>query len=195
MLRGEQPYRPRLACSALAFAAALLIASMAHATEWIVDAAASRAEFNVRFIGVVRISGRFEKFRGTIEPEGEMLRIRAVIEAASLTMSTSAQERWARSEEFFDSARYPQIEYLSEPFSAERLQQGGAVGGELTLRGTTRATPIKIQPLACELEAAKPCVVKAGASVARSAFGMKTRRGMISDRVNLSFHIVARPAG
>ena len=162
---------------------------------WAVDPLASRAEFNVRFLGLVRINGRFARFTASIDPAvGDMLRVEARFETASLDMSTDQQERWARSDEFFDSARYPTIEFRSEPFARALLASGGEVKGALTLRGETHETALALRPVDCPLESRAPCVLDASASVARTAFGMKTRRGMISDRVGLSLHIVARPA-
>ena len=181
-----------LACALFAAANG---ASESAPQRWAVDPLASRAEFNVRFLGLVKINGRFARFTASIDPAGDdTLRVEARFETASLDMSTDQQERWARSDEFFDSEHYPSIEYRSEPFAREMLEHGGEVKGALTLRGETHDTALALHPVDCRIDAHAPCVLDAAASVARTAFGMKTRRGMISDRVGLALHIVARPA-
>ena len=65
--------------------ALLLVAPGASAAEsrWAVDPLASRAEFNVKFLGLVRINGRFSRFAATIEPaDGETMRVTARFEAS-----------------------------------------------------------------------------------------------------------------
>lgn len=179
---------------ALLLALAPIAARGAAPQRWEVDPAGSRAEFSVRFLGLVKINGRFARFVATIEPADEArVRVHARIETASLSMATEQQARWARSEEFFDSARYPTIEFASEPFARELLERGGAVVGQLRLRDTARETVLALRPVDCALASGGSCVLDATAAVPRSAFGMRTRRAMISDRVALALHIVARP--
>lgn len=176
------------------------LAAPARAAEpapaWTLDPAASRAEFSVDFLGVVRVKGRFLRFSGAIEPlPDDTVRVRARFETASLSMNTQAQERWARSDEFFDSARFPIIEYVSAAFPRARLAKGGTVAGELELRGVKQATMLRLRAADCAFDRARDCVVDATAAAQRGDFGMKSRRGMISDRVALAVHIVARPPG
>jgi polyisoprenoid-binding protein YceI len=111
------------------------------------------------------------------------------IDVDAITMRTHSYEDWVKSDEFFDVANYPQIHFLSDPVARDHLRYGGEITGTLTLRGIARHVTFTLAPSACPQAMARSCPVDAGGSIRRSDFGMKSRRGTVSDRVDLTFSI------
>jgi polyisoprenoid-binding protein YceI len=163
----------------------------------IFDPAQSHAEFGVRVMWLIPVHGRFDAVHGTIRIDRfrSSARVEALIDAGDLHMRSHADETWAKSAEFFDAQHYPQIQFLSEPFSLERLKRGGEIAGDLTIRGITRRARFDIDASLCPDAVARDCAAEAAGTIRRSDFGMRSRRGAVSDKVDLSFSIhVLAPA-
>jgi len=79
--------------------------------------------------------------------------------------------------------------FESEPFPLATLEQGGDIVGNLTLRGLTRPTSLRLQPTECPDAVALSCAVVADGTVQRSDFGMRTRRATLADKVRLHFTV------
>ena len=159
------------------------------------DPAQSHAEFSVRVIWLIPVHGRFDSVHGTINIDRfrGTARVEALIDANELHMRSKGDENWAKSAEFFDSQHYPQIQFVSDAFSLERLKKGGDVAGVLTLRGITRPVHFEISASECPEAAARSCDAEAEGTIRRSEFGMRSRRGALSDKVDLSFSIRVQP--
>ena len=106
-------------------------------------------------------------------------------------MRRDSYEEWVKSAEFFDAARFPFVEFTSEPFPLATLDLGGDILGHLTLRGVTRPMTLRLKPSQCPGKAALDCPVVADGSLQRSEFGMRTRRATLADRVRLHFSVRA----
>ena len=157
-----------------------------------IDTANSFAGFSVRAAWVKRIDGRFAHIEGVVRPEADeagLLEVR--IASGSVLMGRESHEDWARSADFFDTARHPWIEFRAAGLSKSVLHAGGAIEGVLTLRGISRPVRFELLPAEC----ARPgidCPVQARGEVDRSRFGMTARRVFVSDKVKLSFDIRLR---
>jgi len=163
----------------------------------IFDPAQSHAEFGVRVMWLIPVHGRFDSVHGTIRIDRfrGSARVEALINTGDLHMRNHADEAWAKSAEFFDAQHYPQIQFLSDAFSLGRLKKGGEISGELTIRGITRPARFDIDASLCPDTFAVDCAAEAAGTIRRSEFGMRSRRGALSDKVDLSFSIhVLAPA-
>ena len=102
---------------------------------------------------------------------------------------------WAhvKSDEFFDVAHYPEIRFVSESFPLQRLRRGGQLSGTLTVRGVEQPETFKLEAADCE-HPAYDCPIIVSGSIRRSAFGMHSRRGALSDKVDLHFEVYAIPS-
>ena len=173
----------------------LLLTSLGHATDYRIDSSRSQAAFGVRLLWVHTINGRFEQVGGdvSVDPQG-ITRVDAHIAVDSLVMSSERVRRWVLAPEFFDGAQYPSIRFLSDavPFSA--LVRGGALDGELSLRGMTQPARFELEPTSCTVTIAQPCLIEAHGRLSRSAFGMDSHRATLSDQVQLDLRIVLAPA-
>lgn len=158
------------------------------------DASRSHAGFRVKLVWLLGVDGRFGTMDGTVavDPFRNQLRVDARIAVDSLRMARASQERWAKSAEFFDAERHPDIHFVSEPFPRARLAAGGELRGELTVRGVRQSVRFELQPSDC-VRPAFDCPIRVDGSIRRSRFGMDAHRGTLSDRVELDFTVYAHP--
>ena len=186
--------------TALLLAAAACAASFAHADEARsdrveLDSQRSHAEFGVKVMWLVTVHGRFGKVRGVVDVDRfrNQAVVDARIDANAVEMGTRAYEEWVKSDEFFDVAAYPDIHFVSESFPLQRLRRGGELSGTLTIRGVEQPETFKLEAADCE-HPAYDCPIIVSGSIRRSAFGMHSRRGALSDKVELHFEVYAIPA-
>lgn len=155
------------------------------------DAGRSRGDFEVKVLWLVGVHGRFGKVHGTVAIDrlhGTVI-ADARIDVDTLTMRNRSYEDWAKSDEFFDAKAHPQIRFISDPFPFDLLRSGGAISGRLTLRGVERPVTFALAPSDCPQAIAGDCPVQANGAIRRSDFGMQSRRGTLSDKVDLGFSI------
>jgi len=119
--------------------------------------------------------------------------VNARIDANAVEMNTKSYTEWVKSDEFFDVARYPEIRFTSESFPLQRLRHGGELSGTLTIRGTDQPATFNLDPAECD-HPAYDCPIVVTGSIRRSAFGMRSRRGALSDKVDLHFEVFAIPS-
>lgn len=163
------------------------------AARWTIDGARSQAQFRIRLLGVVPMSGEFQHLRGTIafDADGGDARVNARLSSADIRMVNPAHAAWARSAEFFDADRHPVIQFRSRPIPQRVLREGGAIDGALTLRGVTRDVRLKVERGGCDPAQARECEIAVYGQVRRTDFGMAARRATVGDWVSLRLRIVA----
>jgi len=162
------------------------------------DSTRSHADFEVKVLWLIGVHGRFGKVHGTVTLDRERGTIvaDARIEVAAISMRNHSYEEWVKSPEFFDVANHPQIRFLSDPFPSDRLREGGEIAGVLSLRGLERRLTLRVEPSECPDAIAGACPVEANGTIHRSEFGMKSRRGTLSDKVDLGLSVyLADPSG
>ncbi|HPW02896.1 MAG: YceI family protein [Dokdonella sp.] len=154
------------------------------------DSARSRASFSVRVLWMFPVEGQFSTLRGQvrIDPARQLATVEARIVADTVSMRREGTENWARSAEFFDVERFPEIEFRSVSFPIKRLREGGDLPGRLTMRGRSQPVLFSLQPASCAAPAVD-CAVNAQGEVRRSEFGMRSRRATLSDHVHLNLDI------
>ena len=166
----------------------------AAAESLLIDSVASRANFEVRVMLVKRIDGAFGRVEGVIERDRAAGRFNVDVRVAagSIAMDRRSHADWARSADFFDSARHPWIHFRADGLPEHLLQDGGEVDGQLTLRGITRRVRFRLVASECPRPGID-CPVRAEGSVLRGDFGMDARRLVLGDRVQLDFAIRVHP--
>jgi polyisoprenoid-binding protein YceI len=157
------------------------------------DALRSHVEFRVKVMWLVGVRGQFGAVHGVVDVD--RFRSQAVVDARidtdSVRMNVRGYEDWVKSPEFFDVAAHPQIRFVSEPFPLQRLHKGGDLPGTLTLRGVSQPIRLVLQAAACE-RPGYDCPIVATGAISRSPFGMRSRLGTLSDRVELRFDVFAK---
>lgn len=154
------------------------------------DQARAAAGFRVR-AGGLPLSGSFQRLRGSLRIADARACLRTELDATSVVMGTETFGAWARSAEFFDAARHPQLEFRSQPFDVGALLRGDDIDGTLTLRGTTRRQRLRAEPARCAAAPSAICKLRLRGAMSRGAFGMRARRPFVSDRVDLELRFEA----
>ena len=197
MARGTHPIRPLLASLALLAALAVHAAAASNSDReiLILDTAHSNAEFAVRVMWLIPVHGHFGTLHGTITVDRfrGTASVDAQIDADDVHMRSRGDEAWVKSAEFFDTAHYPQIGFVSDPFPLARLTMGGEIEGVLTIRGVARRERFEVSPSDCSDAIARDCPAEAEGTIRRSDFGMRSRRAALSDKVELTFSIRVVP--
>ncbi|HKE47375.1 MAG TPA: YceI family protein [Rhodanobacteraceae bacterium] len=159
------------------------------------DSARSQATFGVKVMWLVSVHGRFGKVHGVVDVDRfrNFAVVDARIDANAVEMGNKGYEDWVKSPEFFDVAEHPEIRFVSESFPLQRLRRGGKLTGTLTIRGTDQVVTFDLDPADCD-HPAYECPIMVSGSIRRSAFGMRSRRGALSDKVDLHFEVFAIPA-
>jgi len=184
-------------CFAASFA---VMAACVHADTRVqtlaLDNARSRVDFEVKVLWLVGVHGRFNRVHGTIAIDHfhNSAVVDARIDTGSVSMRNKSHEDWVKSAEFFDAQHYPTIEFVSEAIPLRRLQTGGEIECMLTLRGITQKVQFDLAAPSCPAASGDDCPVEAVGTIRRSDFGMRSRHGTLSDKVELGFAIYMHEA-
>ncbi len=160
-----------------------------------IDSSRSQAGFQVRLLWFRTISGRFTRIEGSIQRKASgMAIVDARIDSHSVVMDSPRYRKAVLGPKFFDIAKHPAIHFLSDPVPFATLQSGGALAGQLRLRGVTRPVHFELLASRCTPDTLYSCKIRVRGHVSRSAFGMTSHRTVLSDRVKLELSIAVEPA-
>jgi polyisoprenoid-binding protein YceI len=104
---------------------------------WTVDPSHSGVEFEVRYLTITTVRGRFRDFEGALEVDGaDGVRAYGLIDVTSVDTGAPERDAHLLSSEFLDVDRHPTIRYR---LLALRPEGDGRYRllGELTIRGVT----------------------------------------------------------
>jgi polyisoprenoid-binding protein YceI len=160
------------------------------------DTTRSRAVFEVKVLYLIGLHGEFGSVHGSLRVDHahDVGVVDATIDTNAVHMRNHVYENWVKSAEFFDATHFPQIHFISAEFPLQRLTQGGAIIGTLTIRGLSKSAVFEIDPADCTDPMRGVCALAAAGTLRRSEFGMRSRRGTLSDKVDLGLSVFVRPA-
>ncbi len=159
----------------------------AQAAEAPLDPDQCQFGFELRTRWGQKLQGLFPRYEGESRklPDGRnQVRLKMYTRDVDVVGNPRYSE-WARGEQFFDAARHPAIEFISKPFNGTLLGQGGALVGELTVRGITRPATLQVAPATCERHGYDCDIVVTG-EISRSDFGMDGWKMALHDQVVLT---------
>ncbi len=117
--------------------------------KWTFEPGHTAAEFRARHMMVSNVRGAFKNVRGTLDfdpANPKLSSVEAIIDTAELWSGEPERDAHLRSPAFLDVERYPQI-----TFKGDQVEVIGdhdyVVSGDLTIRGITRAVPLRIKYL------------------------------------------------
>ena len=99
-----------------------------------------------------------------------------------------ARPSGACSRGFFEAERFPEVEFVSEPYLPALIVEGGKLAGQLTIRDVTRRETFTIQPGTCARPAID-CDVIANGSVRRTDYGVDRWVLAVSDNVRFTLRL------
>lgn len=157
---------------------------------------ASSVQFHVSIFGMFKKRGSFTQLRGALTVRAKSARVSARIQTASATMKSPSDAALLKSPAYFDAAHFPEIVFNSDSFPIATLRRGGQIRGTLTVRGISQQQTFVLRTKPCEkrfVETPWHCAFDVTGTLNRSDFGMKARRGVVSDAVQLTLSIAGRP--
>lgn len=141
---------------------------------WDIDPLHSDVSFVVRHLGLTRFRRSFTKFAGVIITKDNPLEssVDATIEVSSFDTGLEAFNKSLLSKDFLDAETHPTATFRSTGITAQGDRY--AVGGELTLRGITRAVPLDLELLGFGegIKGETKAAFSAGTTIDRSDFGI-----------------------
>lgn len=160
----------------------------AHARRF--DPAHTRFGFELRTRWGQRVQGHFPVYDGAVEvlDDGRHL-VRVRLSTADVEVDDS--ERYtamARGERFFDAARHPLIEFVSDPYRAELVHDGGQLRGYLAMHGTRRREDFTLLPATCQ-RPGTGCDVEARGVVDRGDYGLDGWRLALARSVRFTLRV------
>lgn len=120
---------------------------MATLTKWAIDPTHSEIGFKVKHMMFTNVSGKFEKYSGVIETEGdtfENTKIEFTAETASVSTGNTDRDAHLVSADFFDAANFPELKFVSASFT----HNGGdnyVMKGDLSLHGVTKPVTLDVE--------------------------------------------------
>ena len=152
-----------------------------------IDVTGSEVDFGVQCFGLFKYGGRFSHFSGQVvlDPEHwETLQLKIQIPVDSLESRPRLWRHTLLGPAFFDSSRYPNIQFGA--MNAARTGQTSArATGNLTIRGTTR--PLRLAILAApNVDAIE---INTETTLKRSDFGLGGVLPFASDSVSVSLRL------
>ena len=168
------------------------------AATYAIDPRETTATFDVRFLGLIPLHGKFLRTTGTLTYDRATKQgsIEVLIDATTLVAGNVKAQYTARGPEFFEVEKYPSIEFRSSRFvfDSSRLK---FIEGDLTLVGSTKRVILTVTDSRCDVatehESAR-CRAVAELLVKRSVFGMKAWARAVSEEVMIRIVITARQA-
>lgn len=171
----------------------LLLASIACAEDDMrvltIDSDASRVDFDVSVLWMVKRRGQFHRLEGQALIDGDVVSIDVRLPSESATMKSRDHEETLKSPDYFDVEKHPWIRFRSKPFAIDGSTT--RVRGWLSLRGVERVVEFDILASPClRKRPVRKCAIAVSGSVRRSEFGMTANRRTLADRVGLSISAV-----
>ena len=154
---------------------------------------ASRFEFSLSTRWGQTLAGHFPEAHGEVVLLGDGRR------QVRITLATSNVEildhprytRFARGPRFFDAARFPQVQFLSDPYTAALLREGGVLPGRLRMHGIERREQFEVEPAQCG-NPGRDCDIVAQGKVLRGNFDLGSWRFALRDEVRFSLRVRLR---
>ncbi len=182
--------------SGLIVTGALLAAPAAAAPEtYVIDVPHSFSNFEIGYLGVTLIRGRFNKTTGTItlDRAAKTGSIETEIDVTTVDTGNTRRDELLRTENYFNSSEFPAMTFRSKNL---RFKGDDLVGadGELTLLGVTRPVSLELASLKCithPTNKRETCGAVATGAIRRSEFGMTRASGSIGDEIRIFINIFA----
>lgn len=104
-------------------------------TNWSIDSTHSEIAFKVKHMMISTVTGHFEDFQATAKTNGDDFNNASLdFSAKTASINTKNKDRDAhlKSDDFFNSEKFPEMTFVSKSFDGEKLV------GDLTIRNVTK---------------------------------------------------------
>ncbi|MBN2318358.1 MAG: YceI family protein [Acidobacteria bacterium] len=168
--------------SAIAAVLFLAVQPLTAQTAWDIDASHSSVQFRVKHLMISNVRGTFDIISGNIQFDGEnyeSVKAEAVIQSASINTREPKRDEHLRSADFFDTATYPTITFVSKSVEDVRGNLFKLIG-DLTMRGTTKEVVLDVEatPVVKGMRGESRIGVHATTRLDRQDYGIKWNRAL-----------------
>jgi polyisoprenoid-binding protein YceI len=104
-------------------------------TDWTIDSAHSEIAFKVKHMMISTVTGHFEDFEANAKTDGDNFNnaeIAFSAKTSSINTKNNDRDTHLKSDDFFNSEKYPEMKFVSKSFTGEQLI------GDLTIRDVTK---------------------------------------------------------
>ena len=159
------------------------------------DPAHTRFDFEVRTRWNQRVPGEFPRYEGEVSRLADGRRqVRIGLATGAVEVADSPRyTAMARGEGFFNAARHPLIQFVSEPISDAILHGGGPLRGRLSINGVTRTETFTMRPSACP-RPGLDCDVVAQGTIGRDDYGLEGWQFALRNQVRFNLRVRLRDA-
>ncbi len=116
-------------------------------TTFNLDAAHSSIDFSVKHMMVSKVKGSFTSFSAELDGTAEDLTGAAIkfnIDVNSITTNNEDRDNHLRSEDFFDTAKYPSIQFVATSIQTTDVGEY-EVTGDLTIKDVTKPVTFEVE--------------------------------------------------
>ena len=110
-------------------------------TNWSIDLTHSEAAFKVKHMMISTVTGYFDDFEATVQTDVENFNNASIaFSAKTASINTKNKDRDAhlKSDDFFNTEKFPEIKFVSKSFDGEQLI------GDLTIREITKEITLDV---------------------------------------------------
>ena len=110
-------------------------------SKWVLDPTHSEVTFKVRHMMISNVTGQFTNFEASVETEEEdftTAKVLFTVDANSVSSGNEQRDGHLKGPDFFDTAKFPQIKFVTTKY--ENVDNDGSyeVYGDLTIRDVTK---------------------------------------------------------
>lgn len=119
-----------------------------QSTKWSIDQQHSSINFKVRHLMIAHVRGSFKKFDASIyitNNDFTTAEIDFWIGADSIDTGNTDRDEHLRGPEFFDTAKFPQISFVSGNIGKQNDKGLHELWGELTIKGVTKTVMLLVE--------------------------------------------------
>jgi polyisoprenoid-binding protein YceI len=120
---------------------------MTTKSKWTIDLQHSEIAFKVRHLMISNVRGRFKEFNADIQVYNDDFLTSEIdlwINAASITTGDDKRDEHLRSADFFDTANFKEISFISTLMEKTSKENIFNLIGELTIKGITQPVNVEV---------------------------------------------------
>ena len=158
---------------------------------WLLDASHSYVDFSIRHF-LAKSKGSFQKIQGVID-FSDTPSMNVTIDVESINTSNENRDSHLRSDEYFDTAKFPTMTFVSKSFN--NTGNGMSVTGDLTIRDITKEIEFPLIYLGKQdTGRGYPSAAFEGEiTIKRTEFGVGKEGVSLGDEVTIEFSLELNP--